>query len=73
MVHLDGWYLQPLESIKSGCLASFQGYGTTVQCRSHCVSLSCQEVKLKIGLKELMNNLISLKKKDDAGNVALRC
>ena len=27
--------LQPLESVKSGCLASFQGYGTTVQCRSH--------------------------------------
>ena len=27
--------LQPLESVKSGYLALFQGYGTTVQCRSH--------------------------------------
>ena len=41
-------------------LALFLGYGTTVQCQSHCVSSSCPEAKLKTCLKELMNDLITL-------------
>ena len=43
-------------------LASFLGHGTTVQCQSHCVSLSCPEVKLKICLKRIMNDLTTLNK-----------
>ena len=60
VVRLDGWYQQPLESVKSGCLASFQGYGTTVQCRSHYASLSSPEVNGILFEIKMVNNLTTL-------------
>ena len=51
MVHLDRWKLQPLESVKPGYLASFQGYGTKFSVGHTMCPLSSPEVELKIGLK----------------------